>query len=90
MDDEDECGLVSRTSKEDLYPGCPVFYRPDVDNLHFDPSAGDEVPWGSMGIFLSLGSGWENFVDGFEPIDVLFGAAGRIIRVYMDEIELVK
>ncbi len=80
-----------RVKKEELYPGCIVCYKPDLDNLHFDPSLDDDdLPWGSIGIFVSMGSSWDKFVKGHEPIDVLFGTFGRVIRIYMDEIELVK
>jgi hypothetical protein len=83
-EDDDIDYSQSRVMKDQLYPGRFVFYRPDTDNI----SVGDEVPWGSIGIFLSMGPSWEKFVKGHEPIDVLFGAAGRVIRIYMDEIEL--
>ncbi len=79
----------SRVRQDQLYSGCIVLYRPDVDNLHFDPSLdNDEIRWGSIGLFITMGSGWEKFVRGHEPIDVLFGELGRIVRIYMDEIEL--
>lgn len=88
MNDDDDYPR-SRVKRNQLYPGCIVFYKPDLDNLSFDPTLdGDELPWGSVGIFVSLGSNWEKFVRGHEPINVLFGTLGRIIRIYMDEIEL--
>lgn len=78
-----------RVKIDQLYPGCIIFYKPDLDNVAFDPSLdNEELPWGSIGTFISMGSNWEKFVKGHEPIDVLFGTLGRIIRVYMDEIEL--
>lgn len=80
----------SRVKKEELYPGRAVLYKPDLDSTHFDPSTDiDDLPYGSMGIFVSMGMNWEKFVNGHEPIDVLFGALGRIIRIYMDEIEII-
>lgn len=87
--DDDENYPRARVKKDELQPGHIVLYKPDLDNLHFDPSMDDEeLPWGSIGMFISLGSSWENFVNGHEPIDVLFGMKGRIVRIYIDEIEL--
>lgn len=87
-DDNDDNYPRPRVKKEELYSGCIVFYKPDLDNSHFDPSFyEEELPVGSVGIYIGLGSGWKKFVKGHEPVDVLFGAAGRIVRVYMDEIE---
>lgn len=88
MSDDDNYPQA-RVNKDELYPGCIVFYKPDLDNLHFDPSLdNEELPWGSLGVFVSMGLNWEKFVVGHEPIDVLFGELGRTIRIYIDEIEL--
>jgi len=67
----------ARVKKDELNVGCIVVYKPDLDNLHFDPSLdNDELPWGSLGVFISMGSNWEKFVKGHEPVDVLFGTLG--------------
>lgn len=91
MLDDDDHYPRARVRKEDLYPGRAVVYRPDMDHPNFDPSEDTDVlPWGTLGIYIGLGEGWEKFVRGHEPIEVLFGVTGgRVIRIYMDEIELV-
>ena len=68
---------------EQLFPGVAVVYNPDVESEN-SPSD-EDLPLGSIGIFLSRGESWEKFVPGLEPINILFG--DKIIRVYIDEIE---
>lgn len=78
-----------RIHKESLIRGCIVLYKPDLEHQYFDPTVDDsELPWGSIGIYLELDIGWENFVPGHEPVSVLFGPTG-ITRVYMDELEVL-
>jgi hypothetical protein len=50
--------------------------------------ATEDIPYGTTGVFLGLGSGWEKFVAGCEPVDVLID--GRVIRLYMDEVKKVE
>jgi hypothetical protein len=68
---------------EQLFPGVAVVYNPDVESEN-SPSD-EDLPLGSIGIFLSRGDSWEKFTPGLEPINILFG--DKIIRVYIDEIE---
>ena len=78
-----------RITKEILVEGGAVVYKPDLQNSHFDPTMDlEKLPWGSVGIYVGMGSGWEQFVNGHEPVNVLFGATG-VTTVYMDELEVL-
>jgi hypothetical protein len=86
--DDDHPG--TKIKKKELQLGCAVAYMPDVSHNHLDPTLEDnELPRGSVGIFLELGSGWENYLEGFEPAVVLFGPTGPV-RVYIDELEVLE
>ena len=72
-----------------LQSGDLVVYVPgDGDVSDSMGPSEEEIPYGTTGVFLRMGSSYEKFVRGCEPIDVLIG--GRVIRLYMDEIKPVK
>lgn len=73
--------------KEDLYPGCLVFYRPDIDSMDTGTHL-SELPWGSLGMYICIGKHWDQFVTGCEPASVLFGCMEKVITVYLDELTL--
>lgn len=71
--------------KEELVIGVAILYHPNFEASKY--SASDEdIPYGTLGIFLRMSNDWRKFCAGLEPIDVLFG--DRVVRVYVDEVDL--
>lgn len=71
-----------------LRPGDLISYVPGDSENSQQMGATEDIPYGTTGVFLGLGSGWEKFVAGCEPVDVLIN--GRVIRLYMDEVKKVE
>ena len=69
-----------------LKPGDLLIYVPgDAPTSNsFGPSE-EEIPYGTICIFLEMGSSHEKFVPGCEPINVLIN--GSVVRLYMDEVK---
>ncbi|NBO55795.1 MAG: hypothetical protein EBU84_14700 [Actinobacteria bacterium] len=69
-----------------LHPGDIIIYVPGETETSnsFGPSE-DEIPSGTMGMFLSMGFNYEKFVPGCEPINVLIN--GSVVRLYRDEVK---
>ena len=71
--------------KKELVIGVAILYHPNFEASRY--SASDEdIQYGTLGIFLGMGSDWRKFCAGLEPIDALFG--DKVARVYVDEVDL--
>ena len=71
--------------KEELVIGVAILYHPNFEASRY--SASDEdIPYGTLGIFLGMSNDWRKFCAGLEPIDALFG--DKRARVYVDEVDL--
>ena len=70
-----------------LNPGDLIIYVPgDTESSQLmEPS--EDIPYGTPGVFISMGNDWEKFVTGSEPINVLID--GRMVRLYRDEVRRV-
>ena len=68
-----------------LLPGDLIIYVPgDTESSRImEPS--EDIPYGTLGMFVDMGSNWEKFVIGCEPINVLIN--GSVVRLYRDEVK---
>lgn len=81
----DEGGLGERLlaqSPTKLKRGSLVIYTPEQQAM-----SNDDVPVGSLGIFLRYREGWQKHLPGMEPIEVLFPVG--VFTVYKDEVGLI-
>lgn len=65
-----------------LKPGNLVVYMPEQTAM-----SNDDVPRGSLGIFLKYREGWQKHLPGMEPVEVLFPVG--VFVVYNDELGVI-
>lgn len=84
---EDESGLGklrnANSSTGLLERGTLVRYTPEKESV-----SNEDVKLGSLGILLRYSEGWQKYLRGMEPVDVLF--VDGVFHVYVDDLEVIR